>query len=379
MQWTTRIPDRGPARLTISKGRIEAVEPVEDAPEETFASGGWIDLQINGYGGINFSDPELDPATLAGILPGIWSSGVTQFLPTLITNTPEALLRGFERLESAREADSRFAASVPGYHLEGPYLSAGPSQGAHRPEYMKDPDWAEFQRFQEAAGGRIRILTLAPEREGAPEFIRRAVDSGVRIALSHTDAEPAVIHRAVEAGATLNTHLGNGCPQTIDRHRAPLWAQLSNPLLISGLICDGFHLIPDFVRIVRRLKGPGGCFLVTDAVHVAGLPPGDYDLAGKPIQLLSSGKVITGNQGSLAGATVPLHRCLANFLNQTGCSLNEGLALVCENPAHILDLPEITTALQPGQPANLVRFTWKDGAIAVQETLLNGETVFHAS
>lgn len=367
----------GPTRLDLEGGMIRKVEPLEgDTEGLDFVAPGLVDLQINGYGGINFSDRTLEADRVVEILPSLWALGVTQILPTLITQTREVLMRNFQILEQARAADGFFKKTAVGYHLEGPYLSEGPSQGAHRPDLMKDPDWEEFSDFQEAAGGNIRIITLAPERPGALPFIEKAVEAGVLVSLSHTDAEPEVIHRAVEAGASMNTHLGNGCPQMIDRHHAPLWAQLSNPALASGLICDGFHLMADFVRIACRLKAPGKLFLVSDAVHLAGLPPGDYDIAGKPITLLESGKIITGNQGSLAGASLPLVENVAIFMRMTGASLEEALPLASTVPATWIPSDSLCRKLEPAQPANLIVFQWREEKLWIVETFLQGERVF---
>src|SRR6185312_14154709 len=172
-------------------------------------------------------------------------------------------------LEAARQLDTRFAESVPGYHLEGPYLSSGGSRGCHDPRLMHSPDWDEFMSLQEAAGGNIAIVTLAPELPNACEFIRRACAAGIIVAIGHSDATPEQIHRAVEAGASLSTHLGNGCPELIHRHQNPIWSQLASDQLTACLICDSFNLPPDFVRTVLRAKGIERCILVTDAVHVA--------------------------------------------------------------------------------------------------------------
>lgn len=372
------IPGQGPRRITVEGGNIAAVETweMEAEAEPPWIWPGLIDLQINGYGGINFSAPDLDRDALIKILPLLWGEGVTQILPTLITNEVEIFRRNFQVLEATRRENERFRNTVPGYHLEGPFLSQGPSQGAHQPNWMRNPDWSLFSELQEAAGGNIRILTLAPELPGAEKFIEQAADSGVIVALSHTDAEPEIIQRAVQAGATMNTHLGNGCPQSIDRHHSPLWAQLANPDLSSGLICDGHHLIPDFVRLVLAVKPAGKVFLVSDAVHLAGLPPGDYDLSGKTITLLESGKIITGNQGSLAGASLPLRENVRLLQEMTGVPLAQALSLASTVPAEILDTPGLCRKLVPGQPAHLIQFREKKGSLIPEQTLLSGEIVY---
>jgi N-acetylglucosamine-6-phosphate deacetylase len=171
---------------------------------------------------------------------------------------------------------------------------------------MRSPDWDEFLKLQRAAGGRIGIVTLAPELPGAEEFIRKAQSAGVIVAISHTDGGPDDVHRAAAAGATLNTHLGNGCPEYLHRHRAPLWAQLATESLHASIICDGFHLPPDVVKVIVAVKGIDKCILITDAVHVAQLRPGRYALVGTEIELLPSGQVVRADRVSMAG----LHQVL---------------------------------------------------------------------
>lgn len=292
MEITANIPGQGVARIQIKEDRIGSVRTIgPPQPTEPFVSPGFVDIQLNGFAGINFSDPDLDPEEAIRVLPAIWKTGVTTFCPTLITNWLQNLRKNLQILEAARKLHAHFAQAVPCYHLEGPYLSRGQSRGCHDPHLMRFPDWDEFISLQEAAGGNIAIVTLAPELPGAEEFIRRACAAGIVVAIGHTEATPEQIHRAVEAGATLSTHVGNGCPEFIHRHQNPLWARLASAQLKVSLICDGFHLPPDFVRVVIGLKGIERCILITDAVHVATLPPGRYSLVGQEIELLPTGVV----------------------------------------------------------------------------------------
>ncbi|MDE3181053.1 MAG: amidohydrolase family protein, partial [Acidobacteriota bacterium] len=275
MDITANIAGEGLARIEIEGPRIKSAlgaGPID--PEKPWIAPGFIDIQINGFEGVDFSDPSLDAAKALSVLPSIWRTGVTTFCPTLVTNTLERLERNFQILEQARRLDARFAAAAPCYHLEGPYLSPGGAHGAHDPDLMRNPDWNEFARLQRAAGGNIGIVTLAPELPGACDFIRHAAEAGVITAIGHTDCTPEEIHNAIEAGAKLSTHLGNGCPAFIPRHENPIWAQIADDRLQASLICDGFHLPSDFVHTVYKAKGIGRCILVTDAIHAANLPPG---------------------------------------------------------------------------------------------------------
>jgi N-acetylglucosamine-6-phosphate deacetylase len=371
------LAGKGFVRVTCSGDRIESVERLGDEqPDAPFISPGFIDLQINGFAGLHFSDPDLQPGDFDRLLDALWATGTTTFLPTLISNTPEALEAAFRKLEAVRQINPRFAAAAPAYHLEGPYLSKGPSAGAHKAEFMKNPDWKEFSRINTAAGNRIALVTIAPEWPGAEAFARKAVEAGIIVALSHTDGGPEDVHRLAAAGASMNTHLGNGCPQLLDRHKAPFWAQLADDRLTAGLICDGFHLTPDMVRIISRVKGLDRCILVTDAVFVAGLVAGPYQLVGKPIELLETGQVVTADRRSMAGSTLDMARAVSNFMHMTGCSLADALHCATTVPALSLDRPGVCHAITPGQPANLVLFRMQANGIAVQETILAGETVY---
>ena len=377
MEFNANIAGKGLAQIEVQHGKITSVRmggAIE--PERLFVSPGFVDIQVNGFAGVDFSDPELDPERAISILPAIWKTGVTTFCPTLITNSIEHLERNFRVLEKARSIDARFARTVPGYHLEGPYLSPGGAHGAHDPAWMHPPDWHEFSRWQEAAGGNIAIVTLAPELPGACDFIRRACAAGVVVGLGHTDATPEDIHKAVEAGATLSTHLGNGCPTLMHRHQTPIWAQLASDQLQVSLICDGFHLPPDLVRVAFRMKGDDGCILITDAIHAATLPPGPYSLVGREIELLPSGQVVTADRQSMAGSALSMNRAVTVFENFAVVSLGQALQAATANPGRLLRREGICTELAPGQPANLVTFRPEASALRIETVLLREEQVY---
>lgn len=377
MEITANVAGKGLARIEIQDSRISGFQVVGPTdPRRVFANPGFIDMQINGFGGVDFSDANLDAKTAISVLPAIWKTGVTSFCATLITNTIERLERNFRVLEEARRLDSRFAATVPCYHLEGPYLSPGPSHGAHDPALMQSPNWDQFLQLQDAAGGRIEIVTLAPELPGALDFIRRAKAAGLVVAISHTDGTPEDIHKAVEAGAEFSTHLGNGCPEWMPRHNNPVWAQIASDQLKATLICDGFHLPPDVVRTIYKAKGNARCSLVTDAVHVAGLPPGRYSLVGSEIELLPSGQVVTADRHSMAGSALAMNRAVCVYQDFAGASLEEALQAASGNPGRVLRRENICTDLAPGQPANLVLFRMASDALQIETVFLDGEPVY---
>ena len=377
IQIKANIAGQGLAQIEVERGQISSVRLLGLAdPAKPFVSPSFVDIQINGFAEVNFSAPELDVEKAISVLPAIWKTGVTTFCPTLITNTIDQLAQNFRVLEKARGLDPRFARSAPCYHLEGPYLSPGEAHGAHDPALMRSPNWDEFSRLQEAAGGNIAIVTLAPELTGACDFIRRARGAGVIVALGHTDCAPEDIHKATEAGAELSTHLGNGCAPFIHRHQNPIWAQLASDQLKVSLICDGFHLPPDVVRVFYSVKGIHRIILITDAVHVANLPPGRYSLVGLEIELLPSGKVVAVNRQHLAGSALSMNRAVTVFQEFARVSLCEAIQAATTNPGKLLRREGICTDLVAGQPANLVTFRPDADALRIETVLLRGDPVY---
>lgn len=378
-RFTGTIPPLGLCEVRVAAGRIQSVTVLGPAStEHPLLCPGFVDTQINGFHGVDFSDPTITPDQVEALLDVLFATGVTTLLPTLISNSPGHLEAALRNLEDIRDCLPRFAQAAPGYHLEGPFLSAGASAGAHQPQWMRDPDWPLFSRLQEAARGHIAMVTIAPERTGAVDFCRRACAAGIRVALGHTDGSADDVHALADAGATVNTHLGNGCPQELDRHHAPFWAQLNNDTLMAGLICDGFHLSREMIRLITRTKGLDRCFLVSDAVHVAGLPPGGYSLQGKPIELLSSGQVVTADRRSMAGSTLRLNAAIEHLAEVTGCSIEAALACASTIPAALLHQGQACRRIAPGEPAHFITLSVASGRLQLLQTVLAGQRVYAA-
>lgn len=380
MEIEANIAGKGLARIQIDSGLIESVEilgPIVN--NQPYIGPGLIDIQVNGFAGVDFSSPQLTAEDAVSLLPAIWKSGVTTFCPTFITNTHERLLRNLRVLEEAHRLSPRFRNSAPCYHLEGPYISPDGARGAHNPRYMRLPSWVEFQELQEAAGGNIRIITLAPELPGALDFIRRASAMGVVVAIGHTDANAEQIHEAVDAGARLSTHLGNGCPQMIHRHQNPLWAQMASPELSASVICDDFHLPPDFIRAVIQAKGIDRCILITDAVAAATQRPGRYRLLDLEIELLPNNKVVSADGKMLAGSGASLNHVVEVFLRYTGASLESALAAATANPARLLAKSGVCSQIAAGQLANLFLFWPAAPNLGITKVFLRGEVVYDES
>jgi N-acetylglucosamine-6-phosphate deacetylase len=365
----------------VADGHIQAVESPTGAhadAEAAFVAPAFFDLQINGGAGIAFGKPHIALEEIRQVVHLCRQHGIGGFCPTLITNSFQALENSFTNLRRAREADASLARAMPLFHLEGPYIAAddGP-RGAHPRAHVRRPDWDEFQRLQEAAGGNIRILTLAPEHEGSLHFIERLVKSGVVVALGHTTADAERIRDAVTAGARLSTHLGNGCDTMLHRHDNPIWEQLAADELWASIICDGHHLPPALVRCILRMKTPSRIILTCDASSLAGVPPGRYREWEQELEVRPEGRIVVCGQNVLAGSWAFTDRCVANAIRVGGLSLAEAIASATYRPRDLLGLPVQT--LDVGQPADLVLFNLgNDGAMKIQRTIICGEDVLPA-
>jgi N-acetylglucosamine-6-phosphate deacetylase len=366
---------QGFCAVHLADGRIADVTPLgPQRPGYPYCSPGFIDLQINGWAGVDFSSPDLTAEAAAGVVEKLWLTGVTSFCPTLVTNPLDILERNLRVLEEARRRYPGFAASAPCYHLEGPYLSPGGSRGAHNPDFMRPPSWEEFSRLQSAAGGHIGLLTIAPELPGACDFIRRVAESGVLVAVGHTDGTARDIAGAARAGARLCTHLGNGCPEFMHRHHSPIWAQLVNDGLHASMICDGFHLPAEVVQAIARLKGEDRCILITDAIHVTGLPAGDYYLGSVPVRLLAEGKVVTRTSpSSMAGSTLSMDRAIEQYQRLGGASPAAALRAATCNPARLLgEKWNLCGEIETGSPAHLALWHAEGGRPRIEAVYIHG-------
>ena len=378
-----RYDTRDPVRVDLAEDRVARVSPLpgEGAPAQPlpWVAPGFVDLQVNGYGGQEFSSLELTPEKAAEIVRKHWEFGVTALCPTLTTQSFECLVHGLGAIDFACQSLPDVARSVPGIHLEGPYFSSedGP-RGAHPKEHCRRPSWDEFRHLQEAAGGRIRLLTLSPEFDEAPDFIARVAAGGVLVAIGHTGASGAQIRAAVDAGARLSTHLGNGAHRMLRRHPNYLWDQLAEDRLTAGLIVDGQHLPPEVVKAFVRAKTPQRCFLVSDVSGLAGLPPGRHASSGGDIEILSDGRlVIAGQDQLLAGASQPIGVGVANVMRFAEVDLPTAVAMASAHPNLLLRQPAGT--LRPGDPADLVLFDLPDGPgprLEVRATIVGGELVY---
>ena len=363
-----------PVRIEITGSFITDIweqPPDRENRGGLYVAPGLIDNQINGYGGVDFSGDDLTSERVKQAAEAIISDGVTTFMPTLITNSHENLIRNFKILaESLR--DLFLKDTIPGFHLEGPYISTEEGfYGCHPVEYIRKPSWDEFAQYQEAAEGNIIQVTISPETEGALEFIRRCNENNINVALGHTNASAHVIDLAVGSGARLSTHLGNGCANMIHRHNNPLWSQLANDRLTPTLIADGHHLLPEEIRVFYKVKGSDNIILTSDVTHLTGMNPGNYVYFGSEVVLTADGLIKNPVLNCLAGASLPLSKGVGTMMSYTGCTPGEAIRMASSNAARIYGLDD-RGVLAPGKRADIILFELKDKSIIIKETLKSG-------
>ncbi len=312
---------------------------------------GFIDLQVNGFAGVDFNNPGCTVEQLQHATEAMRKTGVTQYLPTLITSSFEDFSRCAQTLLKFNDP------AIIGIHMEGPYISPhdGP-RGAHPREHVREATIEDFERRQDVARGRILLVTLAPEVPGSLLLIEHLVKANVRVAIGHTAAAPEQIRDAISAGATLSTHLGNGCAQLLPRHPNFIWEQLAADELFASLIVDGHHLPAATVKTMVRAKSPARTILVTDAIAAAGCPPGFYALGTAEVELTAAGRVAVPGAPNLAGSALMMHEAIANTVRFTGLCLQDVVAMASTIPAQYLGI----------KPTGSVAADWDEGTHKLQ-------------
>ncbi|KPK83699.1 MAG: hypothetical protein AMS27_12095 [Bacteroides sp. SM23_62_1] len=373
--------DDSPVSIEIADGKIQKINKIKGLTAESkriYVAPGLIDNQVNGFAGVSFSFSGGD-LTIEGLekaTKALWEVGVTTYLPTLTTNSHEILLRNFEILAEGMK-NPGLHGSIAGFHLEGPYISPEDGyRGAHPLRYVRKPDWEEFMELYEASGKNIIQVTLAPDMEGAMEMITRLHEMGIVVALGHHNAPAEVITEAINKGARIATHLGNGCANMIHRHNNPLWSQLSDDRLMISIICDGFHLNPEEIRVFYKVKGPGKTIITSDVTHFAGLPAGEYTTPkGDTIELTPEGMIRYPAQNVLYGSASPITKGVGHIMQVTGCSLKQAIRMASTNVALLYGLQD-RGKIKSGMKADLILFTVEDFKIKIAKTIVEGEVVY---
>jgi len=355
---------------------ISHIDPVlEAADNAAYIAPGFVDLQVNGFAGVDYNSPVAPLEEIARSIRAMFSTGVTRFFPTVITGAPEDMLGALRNLARARETLAAGPA-MEAFHVEGPHISVydGP-RGAHPARWVRPPDIEEFRRWQDAAQGNVRLVTLSPEWPESTRYIEQLTQEGVVTSIGHTRATREQIDDAVRAGATLSTHLGNGADAVLPRQNY-IWEQLAEDKLAASFIVDGHHLSESFLRVALRAKGVERSVLVTDAVMPALCAPGDYRLGEVDVELKDDQRVVLKAGTRLAGSSLRMDVAISNVMRIAGLSLTEAVAMATVNPARVGRIGGRVRGLRAGDRSDVVRFRIEDGRLRVIETYLSGERVF---
>jgi len=299
---------------------------------------GLVDLQVNGFKGVDFSDANLTEADFIRACQEIMNAGATAFLPTMITSPAETYAHNLPLIANVMERHE-FRGRLLGIHLEGPFISLlDGARGAHNRTWVTKPDIAYLEKLIEWADDKIRLITVAAEIDGAEQLTRFAVSRGVAVSLGHQMAIETDLKRLVEAGAATLTHLGNGVPAMLPRHNNPIWAGLADDNLAAMIITDGHHLPASVIKTVIRTKGPDKCIVVSDASPLAGLSPGSYHSMGQQTVFEPTGRIFNPATGYQVGSSATMLQCMNHLASLNLLSLDELVKVGYHNPLRLIGL-----------------------------------------
>lgn len=365
--------------VTVAGDRIADIQACPAIGQEPWLTVGLVDLQLNGFASIDLNDGCCETSRVAALCRAVARTGTTTFLPTLITAAQPLLIGAARAIGEACETDSFAAHLIAGIHLEGPSISPLEGyRGAHPRAWVRPPSLEELLEVDDASGGRVRLVTLSPHWDGAPAYIRGLTARGIVCAIGHTHANAAQIAAAVDAGASLSTHLGNALPLSLPRHENAIWPQLADDRLSISLIADGIHLSTEVLRVMLRAKGLSRCVLVSDAVAHAGMPAGAYHAAiGGNVIVGEDSSVRMRNTGLLAGSGISLGAAVARCSSMTPVTLAEALAMASANPARLLGLDRGDIAA--GAFADLITFHYEPGqtTLSLEQVIVQGQLLEH--
>ena len=367
-----------PIGVTYNDEKIINVSSIStDGALLSWLAPGLFDLQINGYMGYDFNSDELTASNVQAITKALLQIGVTAYLPTIITNSDENISKLIGVIVEACHIDELTRSCIKGIHIEGPFISpVDGARGAHDIQYVKAPCWELVSRWQQEAQGLIKLITISPEWDKAESFIRQCVENGIEVSIGHTTANSLQINNAVRAGARLSTHLGNGAQLQLPRHPNYIWDQLAEDELAPTVIADGFHLPYNVLKVFMKAK-PEQIMLVSDAVHLCGMKPGQYKThIGGDVTLTEEGKLyLTNHPNMLAGSAVSLLSCVNYVVQHQLAPLAAAWEMASLRPAKSMNL-DIATGIESNAPADMVLFRNDGKSIIIQEVIKCGKNVF---
>ena len=364
-----------PIQVTINSGIIDTVR---EKPSSAIESGrlpviapGLVDLQVNGYMGVDFNAPGLTVEQVQLVSLELLRTGVTGYYPTLITGPEERTMVTLKVISEATCTPGPARSMIDGIHMEGPFISNedGP-RGAHPEKYCMEPDPDLVERWNKVSGGMVRIITLAPELPGSENLIRACRKMGITVGIGHTQADSGMIHKAVLAGATLSTHLGNGSHGSLPRHPNYIWDQLAEEGLFASMIADGYHLPDAVLKVFIKVKRERA-ILVSDSMTYSGLPPGVYEspATGK-VRLTEEGKLhMEGDPGTLAGSASKLIDGIRKISSLENFPYAWNMASL--HPNRLMEVPA-ARGIVDGAPASLVLLSQDEPSLEIQSVICKG-------
>ena len=360
-------------RVTINQGRIAQIQAIHGA-SDCYLSPGFVDLQVNGFAGYDVNADAVTLETITGMAHELVRQGVTCFVPTVITASEEKICHALAVISKARKQAPELAHVIPCVHVEGPSISPIDGyRGAHDAAYVRPPSVSEFERWQKAGDGVVGMVTLSPHYPETARYIAHLQSRGVHVALGHTHAEREQIQLAVEAGAGLCTHLGNGLAEMIPRHRNVLWTALADDRLSVSVIADGHHLPQDLLQVIVKCKGFDRVLLISDAVALTRAAPGVYQASvGGTVELRNDGRLCVAGTELLAGSTTTMAECVTGIMRLTSISLGRALRMATCQPGEFVGR---RGRMEVGAHADLLRFRMRD-EIELQDIWLRGERVY---
>jgi N-acetylglucosamine-6-phosphate deacetylase len=302
---------------------------------------------------------------------------VSQHIPTIVTNSEENIIKSIKAIVKARGESELISTAIPALHIEGPFISPREgARGVHNPLFIRTANIEEFKRWQEAAQGLIKIVTLSPEDEKAIEFIKYVSSTDVVVAIGHTDVSSILIEKAIDAGATLSTHLGNGSPGMIPRLENFIYKQLSDERMNISIIADGFHLPPFVIDCFTKCKGEDATILISDVAALAGSPPGLYEWNGMNIEMHEDGHMGLQGTSNLAGASLLLNTCVAHLAKSSSFAISMSVKCATVNPHRLLKSNVWDRNPIVGDKANFTLFSYDNENIHIEKTILETFVLF---
>jgi N-acetylglucosamine-6-phosphate deacetylase len=362
-----------PVRVIWQNGRILSVlGPNQSTPPDLWIAPALVDLQVNGFGGIDFQQDHAPLGELVTASRRLRAAGCGRYLLTLITAEWPQLVARLRHLRELRQRSAELRHAIAGWHVEGPFLSAEPGFcGAHDPALMIDPAPDHLRELREAAGDDLILLTIAPERTNALEAIEQAVSLGMKVSLGHTNAPADLLAEAVRRGASGFTHLGNGCPRELDRHDNILWRVFETRGLRVSLIPDATHVSPALFRLAHRTLEPDSLYYISDAMAAAGMKPGRYPLGRLELEVGADQIVRLPGKPNFAGSALRPIDGVFRAAKMLGCSWREAWPRFSEVPANWLGLP---CGLAAGNPADFCLLTvTPENQLKQLQVFFNGE------